>query len=391
MAYKIGSDNIISNTGISNSSLPQLSIDSTRLEIAIPIGDNFRYVIGDNRLVFSNSGSITIQHLNSNEYSTTFSASVSSYSDVTVSASRTPLGIGDGLVVVGNPLANTYNTRAGSASVYDYSGNFKFSLQPTTNVIANVYFGHSVSIKSNLISVCSFESNVGNFNPGTIYVYYANGNLKSKTYRPISPSLSDFTKKNFSGILIDGYRILASDLYASSANGAATEAGAVYLFATDNTRIFTSNQQVDIGSTDRFGSEMSYSEGIIHVSSPYYESQTAPFPLNDGLITGLTLQGALAYRYDPGSSGSGMGTYLASGGGYVVAGRAYSRSIAIINSRGQFIQTITLPSDATASSYMYIYNSKLYVQGAGKLYSYELPQSHSSYYDSIIKNKKRYY
>ncbi len=390
MAYKIGNSTIISNTGISNSSLPQLSIDSTRLEISIPVGGNFRYVVGDNRIVFANSDSVTIQHLNSNEYSITFSANVSSYTDVIPPVSRTPLGVGDGLIIVGNPLANTFNTQAGSASVYDYSGNFKFSLQPSTNVVANVYFGHSVSIKSNLISVCSFESNVGNFNPGTIYVYYANGALKSKTYRPITPGLSDFTQRNFSGVLIDGYRILASDLYATSINGAVTEAGAVYLFATDNTRIFTANQQVDIGTGDRFGFQVSYSDGLIHTSSPFYESQTAPFPLNDGLITGINLQGSIVYRYDPGTS-SKLGSYLASGGGYVVAGRDYSRTITILNSRGQFVQNITLPLDATASSYMYIHNSRLYVQGIGKLYSYELLQSHSSYYDTIIKNKKRYY
>jgi hypothetical protein len=389
LAYKIGNTNILSNTGISNSSLPQAPIESTRYDRLLDSG--VKYIIGDNRIVTANGTSATVQYLNSNEFSTTFSANLSVYFNTSIGVViGNPMAIGDGLIAIGDPTNSNLATNAGLATVYDYMGNYKFELQPSTNVTANIYFGHSVSINSNLISVCSFESNVGNFNPGTIYVYYANGNLKSKTYRPIDPGLSDFSKKSFTGGLIDGYRILASDLFSRSSNAALSEAGAVYLFATDNTHIFTANQQVDVGQDDRFGLRVSYSEGVLHVSSPFYESQVAPFPLNDGLVTGLSLQGDIVYRHDRGEV-TGLGTYLTSGDGYVAAGGSYSRYITILTSQGEFVQEITLPSDALPNGDMYIHKSKLYVQTIDKLYTYTLPQTHSSYYNAIIKNKKRYY
>ena len=165
------------------------------------------------------------------------------------------------------------------------------------------------------------------------------------TYRPANPQITATNLLGFTGVLIDGYRILATDLYAMSSNSALSNVGAIHLFATDNSHIFTANQQVDIGAQDYFGAAASYSSGIIAVGSPGYESQIGSFPLNDGLITGISIYGDLVYRYDQGtSSPSQIGTYIASGGGYVATAGYFTNTVQILNNQGQLVQSLGLPS-----------------------------------------------
>ena len=388
MAYKIGSNTAMSNTGVTNSTLPSpLTISSTKMFSFYESHSGF--VVGDNRILVSNVSSVVMQFVNSNEFGVTFSANSAYYYSSFIGVYYNNIDIGDGLIVVGNYADATLNVDAGSASVYDYNGNLKYTLYPSTNVVANISFGHTVSIGSNLISVCSFESNVGASNAGTIYVYYSNGSLKSKTYRPISPGMTVTNRKAFRGVLIDGYRILASDLFALSSNSAVSNAGAIYLFATDNTHIFTANQQVDIGAADHFGSGVSYSDGIIAVGSSGYESQNSPYPLNDGLVTGISIYGDLVYRKDVGFSGQALGASMASGSGYVAASGDYDSRVGIFTSRGEFVEW--LYTGQTQLRNLQIYDSKLYFSNATGIISYDLPKNHNSYYNYIIKNKARYY
>ncbi len=381
MSYKIGSNTAISNTGISNYSIP-FSFNIADTQRFMNVENAATLVVGDGRMITSNGSHIITQYLNSTDNIAT--------PQYNASGSFATVAIGDGLIVVGDPFNNDLNVNAGITTVYGYDGVFKYALYPSTNVAANVNFGHTVSVRSNLISVCSRESNAASFNRGTIYVYYSNGTLKSKTFRPINPQVTSTAMNNFRGVLIDGYRILAFDETARSSNTAVNNAGAIYMFATDNTHIFTANQQVDIGQDDYFGSTATYGDGIIHVGSPEYESQVAPFPLNDGLVTGFSLQGDLVYRYDPGA-GSHRGTYIATGGGYVAIGGYYSRYIELLTSKGQYIQTLTMPLADIPYFNMHIYNNTLYIPCNNGIYYYDLPQSHNSYYSNIIKNKKRYY
>ena len=401
MAYKIDNTNVISNVGVFSSSLQSdFSISSTLEYLQIPESmDVLNYAVGE-RIVISNLTSFSIGYHYSNDYVIVTQANAS--------VGYKSLGVGDNLVVVGDPTNNTLNTNAGLAFVYDYEGNLKYTLQPTTNVRANVYFGRSVSIKNNLIAISSSESNTGSINPGTIYVYYANGTLKSRTYRPANPQITATNLLGFTGVLIDGYRILATDLYAMSSNSALSNVGAIHLFATDNSHIFTANQQVDIGAQDYFGAAASYSSGIIAVGSPGYESQIGSFPLNDGLITGISIYGDLVYRYDQGtSSPSQIGTYIASGGGYVATAGYFTNTVQILNNQGQLVQSLGLPSlyspyftDSYTSgpisfkpttSTLQIYNNKLYVAASNTILSYSLPQTHDNYYSLVINNKERYY
>lgn len=401
MAYKINNTNVISNVGIASSSLPSgFSIASTLEYLQIPESmDVVNYAIGE-RIVISNLTSFSISYPYSNDYVVVTQANAS--------VGYKSIGVGDDMIVVGDPTNNTLNTNAGLAFVYDYEGTLKYTLQPTTNVRANVYFGRSVSIKNNLISVSSSESNTGSINPGTIYVYYANGVLKSRTYRPTSPQITNTNLLGFTGVLIDGYRILATDLYARSSDTALSNVGAIHLFATDNSHIFTANQQVDIGSEDFFGAAASYSSGVIAVGSPGYESQIGSFPLNDGLVTGISIYGDLVYRYDQGTaSPSQIGTYVASGGGYVATAGYFTNTVHILNNQGQLVQNLTLPTAHSpyftytytsgpifampTTSTLQIYKNKLYVSSSNVILSYSLPQTHDNYYTMVINNKERYY
>lgn len=399
MSYKISNTNAISSIGIFNSAIDRSS--STFEYVSVPESMLINnYIIGD-RLVVSNLTAISISYPYSNDYVIVTQANAS--------AGYKSLCVGDNLVVVGDPTNNTLNTNAGLAFVYDYEGNLKYTLEPTTNVRANIYFGRSVSVKNNLIAVTSSESNTGSINPGTIYVYYANGELKSKTYRPINPQVTATNLFGFTGTLIDGYRILATDLYARSSNSALNNAGAIHLFATDNSHIFTANQQVDMGADDYFGAAVSYSGGVISVGSPGYESQIGSFPLNDGLVTGISIYGDLVYRFDQGtSSPSQVGTYVASGGGYIATAGYFTNTLHVLNNKGQLAYNISLPlangpyftnsftsgipiTTQPTSTTLQIYKNRLYVSSLDVILAYELPQTHDGYYNSVISNRERYY
>jgi len=151
-------------------------------------------------------------------------------------------------ILIGAVHDNTGAENAGSAYLFDTSGNLLHTFNNPTPEL-NDYFGDEVSISENHILIGARGDNTGAENAGSAYLFDTSGNLLH-TYNNPTPMPDDRLSHSVS--IWGDYIILGAHLDDTGAKNA----GSAYLFDTSGNLLHTYNNPTPM-PTDRFGHSVS--------------------------------------------------------------------------------------------------------------------------------------
>ena len=253
------------------------------------------------------------------------------------------VAIDGGNIVVGALLDNTGAAFAGSAYLFDTSGNLLQTLNnPTPEV--NDRFGVSVAIDAGNIVVGADSDNTGATQAGSAYLFDTGGNLLQTLNNPTPANGESFGRS----VAIDADNIVVGALFD---NTGATAAGSAYLFDTGGNLLQTLNNPTPEAG-DNFGTSVAIDAGNIVVGA-FFDN------------TGASGAGS-AYLFDTGGNllqtlnnptpenGDNFGFSVAIDAGNIVVGAYFDNtgvsdagSAYLFDTSGNLLQTLNNPTPET--------------------------------------------
>ncbi len=173
------------------------------------------------------------------------------------------IALGNGLVVIGAPLAEDFYLDVGQAFIYDTSNGTRLTTLLSPTPTSGGEFGSSVAISGDLVVVgAPFENestdSLSDFEAGHAYVF----NLESHSVLMLSdPDPQEYAKFG-SSVAIDG------DLVAVGAPNEASGAGAVYLFNAETGDLLANLSNPAEGQGSNFGTSVAVNGSNVIVGAP---------------------------------------------------------------------------------------------------------------------------
>ena len=182
-------------------------------------------------------------------------------------------------ILIGSYFDDTGATNAGSAYLFDTSGNL---LQTINNPAPNDddRFGYSVAIDGDNLLIGAWLNDLNYINTGSAYLYDTSGNLLQTIDNP-TPSINEYFGRS---VAIDGDNILIG-ADESNEYGTSWIAGSAYLFDTNGNLLQTINNPEPFDH-DLFGWSVAIDGDNLLIGA-----------YNDGYVTGAHDRGT-AYLYD---------------------------------------------------------------------------------------------
>jgi len=163
-------------------------------------------------------------------------------------------------IVVGAHQDDTGATNAGSAYLFDTSGNLLQTINnPTPGPMRGDFFADSVAISGNRIVVGAYRDDIEAENSGSVYLFDTSGNLLQTINNPTPATEDGFG----TSVAISGNYVLIS---SHRDNTGADSAGSVYLFDTSGNLLQTFNNPTPVHA-DEFGKSVSISGNMIVVGA----------------------------------------------------------------------------------------------------------------------------
>jgi len=160
------------------------------------------------------------------------------------------VSISGNLILIGHIGDSTGATQAGSAYLYDTSGNLLQTINNPTPTVGEG-FGFDVSLSGSLLLIGSPGDTTGASNTGSVYLYDTSGNLLHTINNP-TPQNNDIFGN---AVSMDGNRLVVG---ARQDNTGATFSGSAYIYDTSGNLLHTLNNPSP-AAFDEFGFDVGIS------------------------------------------------------------------------------------------------------------------------------------
>ena len=235
-------------------------------------------------------------------------------------------------VLIGAGRDNTGSNNAGSAYLFDTSGNLLETFNKP-NPKRGDLFGDSVSIYGNNVLVGAIGVDVGSEGAGSVYLFNTSGNLLQTFYNP-TPAPND----NFGhSVAISGNKVLVG---AYTDDTGAEDVGSVYLFDISGNLLETFNKPNPMPG-DNFGLSLSIYENYILVGADREDAGAEDV----GSVYLFDTSGNLLQTFNNPNPmpGDQFGHTVSISGNHVLTGAHKAGLVYLFDTSGNLLQTFNDP------------------------------------------------
>jgi len=252
-------------------------------------------------------------------------------------------------VLVGAMLDDTGATNAGSAYLFDTTGNLLQTFNNPTPGSGD-QFGNSVSVAGNNVLVGAMGDDTGLFNAGSAYLFDTTGNLL-QTFNNPAPAFDD---RFGNSVSVAGNNVLVGAFFDDTG---ATDAGSAYLFdATTGNLLQTFNNPTP-AELDQFGISVSVNGNNVLVGA--FIDDTGGFQAGSAYLFDATTGNLLqTFNSPPPATNDIFGVSVSVDGNNVLVGAERddtsgfdAGSAYLFDTTGNLLQTFNNPTPASGDSF----------------------------------------